>query len=336
VGAGVFVWKWVHQPSTASRQAPHALIASSPASRSSPVYVYHGHIAPVLAVAWSPDSARIASGSGDATVQVWDPLTGHLFVTYSEHSNQVEGVSWSSDGKLMASASLDTTVQVWQAASGKKVFVHTSVDPSSAHCVAWSPRGAKIISGDERGEEEWDTSGSPIIYPEVVFPGGGDGRVNAVAWSPDAKRAATGSISILKVWNTTSGEIYFASPNKVVTGFHAVRDVLSVAWSPNGQFLAAGGQDEQVQVLKADTGDGLFTYSQHSGPVTGVAWSPDSTSIASASGDRTVQVWEALTGKQQVIYQGHSDIVRAVAWAPDGKYIASASDDRTVQVWKPL
>jgi WD40 repeat protein len=74
-----------------------------------------GHTGTVFSVAWSPDGKRIASGSGDHTVKVWDASTGKIVLTYSDHSDRVNTVAWSPDGKYIASGSFDNTVKVWWA-----------------------------------------------------------------------------------------------------------------------------------------------------------------------------------------------------------------------------
>ena len=60
----------------------------------------------VDSVAWSPDGKRIASGSYDNTVQVWDAIDGSNVFTYKGHSDVVESVAWSPDGKRIASVSM--------------------------------------------------------------------------------------------------------------------------------------------------------------------------------------------------------------------------------------
>src|SRR6266567_3421944 len=56
---------------------------------------YTGHLSPVATVAWSPDGNRIASGSGDQTVQVWDASSGaHPFI-YRGHTTNINAVAWS-------------------------------------------------------------------------------------------------------------------------------------------------------------------------------------------------------------------------------------------------
>jgi len=85
--------------------------ASSTPSRGN-VYTYKGHSGFVKSVAWSPDGKRIASGSDDKTVQVWDAAAGGNVYIYKDHSDVVDSVAWSPDGKRIASGSNDKTVQV--------------------------------------------------------------------------------------------------------------------------------------------------------------------------------------------------------------------------------
>ncbi len=66
-------------------------------------------------MAWSPDGKRIASGSYDSTVQVWNATDGSNVYIYKGHPDSVDSVVWSPDGKRIASGSRDNTVQVWVA-----------------------------------------------------------------------------------------------------------------------------------------------------------------------------------------------------------------------------
>jgi len=100
------------QPSTSSTSTSPSL----PPSVGPTLYTYRGHSGIVYAVAWSPDGKRIASGSADATVQVWDAADGSNMYIFQGHSDRVFAVAWSPDGKRIASGSADATVQVWKTA----------------------------------------------------------------------------------------------------------------------------------------------------------------------------------------------------------------------------
>src|SRR5579864_3893094 len=80
---------------------------------------YQGHTAWVSTLAWSPDSTRIVSGSGDTTAQVWDARTGGHIITYREHTDSVNAVSWSPDGQSIASGGNENYAHVWDVQTGK-------------------------------------------------------------------------------------------------------------------------------------------------------------------------------------------------------------------------
>ena len=70
-------------------------------------------------MAFSPDSARLASASYDNTVKIWDASSGECLQTLEGHSNRVTSVAFSPDSARLASASKDNTVKIWDASSGE-------------------------------------------------------------------------------------------------------------------------------------------------------------------------------------------------------------------------
>ena len=82
-----------------------------------------GHEDWVTSVAWSPDSARIVSGSKDRTVRVWDAASGEELHCLRGHENTVWILAYAPDGTRVASGSHDLTVRVWDTAMGQCVQV---------------------------------------------------------------------------------------------------------------------------------------------------------------------------------------------------------------------
>ncbi|MEV4510133.1 pentapeptide repeat-containing protein [Dactylosporangium sp. NPDC049525] len=150
--------------------------------------------------------------------------------------------------------------------------------------------------------------------------------VNAVAWSPDGTRLASGSGDYsVRVWGAVTG----AERLQLVGHTDWVR---SVAWSPDGTRLASGGDDGSVRVWDAVTGAERLQLAVHAGSVGAVAWSPDGTGLA-AAGDNGVRVWDAVTGAERLQLAGAADSVSAVAWSPDGTGLAAGGYGGIVRVW---
>ncbi len=294
------------------------------------LHTYRGHIDHVNAVAWSSDGKRIASGSFDKTVQVWNAADGGHAFTYRGHSDPVNAVAWSPDGRRIVSGSNDKTVQVWDAADGGHVFTYRE-HSDVVLAVAWSPDGKRIASGSvDKTVQVWDATDGGHLF---TYKGHSD-VVDTVAWSPDGKRIVSGSYDkTARVWDATDGGHPFTYQGH--SGF-----VHAVAWSPDSKRIASGSDDTTVQMWDAADGGHPFTYRGHTDLVLAVAWNPvwgtsmpDGRRIVSGSFDKTVQVWDAADGSHPFTYRGHSVAVDTVAWSPDGTRIASGSYDKTVQVW---
>ncbi len=109
--------------------------------------------------------------------------------------------------------------------------------------------------------------------------------------------------------------------------------VLSVAWSPDGKYLASASADKTVRIWDTSSGQTLRICKGHTDVVFSVAWSPDGKYLASASYDKTVRVWDPNSGHTLLTYIGHTSLVTSVAWSSESKRLASGSWDKTVRVW---
>ena len=277
----------------------------------------------VKSVAFSPNGERVASGSENNTVRIWDAATGKLQRELQGHGDSVTSVAFSPNGERVASGSDDRTVRIWDAATGqlqRELKGHSGVVAS----VAFSPSGAQVASGSrDKTIRIWDAV-TGQLQRELK---GHSGRVYSVVFSPNGKRVASGSNDrTVRIWDAATGQL-----QRELKG-HS-KSVWSVAFSPNGERVASGSSDNTVRIWDAATGQLQRELKGHSDSVYSVAFSPGGERVASGSFDKTVLIWNAVTGQIQRELEGHDELVTSVAFSPNGDRLASGSYDETLWIW---
>jgi hypothetical protein len=124
-----------------------------------------------------------------------------------------------------------------------------------------------------------------------------------------------------------------SNPRQVVLREHTAA-VTSVAFSPDGRFVATASNDTTIIIWNTASRTVRATLKGHTAPVEAVAFSPDGQTLASASWDQTIRLWDMETCKLKKTLEGHSGTVFALAFSRDGKTLASGSSDRTIRLWR--
>ncbi|GIJ84760.1 hypothetical protein Asppvi_003611 [Aspergillus pseudoviridinutans] len=334
-----------------------------------PKHTLKGHTSWVLAVAYSPNGAMIATGSMDNTVRLWDaakgtPLGGPL----KGHAKWITSLAWEpyhmqeSGRPRLASASKDSTVRIWDVV-GKGIDTVLTGHKGSVTCVRWGGTGKIYTSSHDRTIKIWNAQNGSLLQTLSAHAH----RVNHLALSTDfALRTAyhdhTGKVPASDTEKVAAAKKRFEQAatvnNKIVEKLVSASDdftmylwdpenstkpvarllghqkeVNHVTFSPDMAYIASAGFDNHVKLWNGRDGKFITTLRGHVGAVYQCCFSADSRLLVSSSKDTTLKVWNVRTGKLAMDLPGHKDEVFAVDWSPDGQRVGSGGKDKAVRIW---
>ena len=301
---------------------------SAPAFTSLPSQASHrlileGHAENVDAVAFSPDSTILASGSWDTTVILWDVESGQVLRTLEGHTDHVESVAFSPGGQMLASGSQDSMVILWDVESGQHVRQFGGM--GMVHSLAFSPDGQTLAAGaTDSTVTLWRVADGTLLRALEKHPD----NIWSVVFSPDGQTLASGCFDgKVRLWRVSDGALL-----RTLDG-HA-HDVQIVVFSPDGQTLASGSHDNTVMLWDVGSGRRLHTLRGHAYSLYALAFSPDGASVASGA-FQTVILWDVQSGQRLRTLEQRLGYVLGVAFAPDGAIlVASGSEEGTVTLWR--
>ncbi|KAG5961354.1 transcriptional regulatory protein rco1 [Claviceps cyperi] len=249
----------------------------------------------VRSLGFSPDGRYLVAGSEDKLVRVWDIATKTIRHTLSGHEEDVYCVDFARDGKLVASGGGDKTVRIWDVEKGSHMLTLTM--ESGVPCVAISPDSQYVAAGClDNNVHVWDIH-SGVLVDEFGGRFGGHGdSVYSVVFSPDSKSLISGSLDqTVKMWELgrpQDGQSAALNGGKYVKMFVGHRNfVLSVAYTPDAEWILSGSKDRCVKFWDANTGKFQFELQGHENSVISVAVSPKGGYFVTGSGDMKARIW---------------------------------------------
>jgi WD40 repeat protein len=275
----------------------------------------------VSALAFSSDGRYAAVGTGTA-VELHELATGRLIRTLAGHSAAVDTVAFSADGRYAVSGSRGRMLCLWDlgAARGSVAFARTLNSPNA---IAFSPdvRLALLAGGGTTDELVEASSGKSLGQWTRAAVG-----AFSAAFSADGRLAATGTDSVISLWNVATGKEVrrLAGHTQVISG---------LAFSRDGRLLVSASWDKTVRVWNVADGAAIKALNGPSQQIISVAISPDGRSVASGDFDQTIKLWDVGSATLTHVFRGHSGGVGAIAFSPDGKYLLSGSEDATLKLW---
>jgi len=110
-------------------------------------------------------------------------------------------------------------------------------------------------------------------------------------------------------------------------------ELLALAFSPNGKFIAVALLNHTVQVLFADSLKFYLSLYGHRLPVMSIDFSSDSQMMASGSADKNIRLWSCQFGNCLKSMRAHEESVMQVRFLPGTHYLASAGRDHQLKLW---
>ena len=234
----------------------------------------------------SPDGRVLVTTSRDPAFDVWN-----LMATGPVHSRRVALVGgrperpvFSSDGRWLAIRTAPTVFTLWEANQLRARFQLQNSGESRLSRPAFSPDGAWFAASSSGDVAFWRLADRS----RHVFKAHG-AHINAIAFAPDGRTLATGSVDrTVRLWT--------------VPGFQMLGEmradagaVMSLTFSRDGRTLVAGTQDGVVQLWNTATRRELTSWRAHTSIVSGLAFSRDDTTLATVSVDHDMRLWPAPT-----------------------------------------
>lgn len=202
----------------------------------------------VVSMAFSPNGALLAAGTGQGTIQIWNVGTRlPAGPALTGHTGAVNSVAFSPDGTMLASGSVDTTVRLWNVTSRRQLGRPLVGAVGEVNSVAFSPSGALLAAGSEEGSIRlWNVAGHSLAGQPLP----GSGGVTGMSFSPDGTILASADRGAnLHFWDVVGSGVMGEPVSTTAI-------VSALAFSPNGSWLATGNAgDGSVWLWPVTTGD---------------------------------------------------------------------------------
>ncbi|CAH3027422.1 unnamed protein product [Porites evermanni] len=242
-------------------------------------------------------------------------------------------LDWSCNNHL--AVALGGFVYLWNAVSGDIVQLCQTVTPECyIGSVSWIKEGNYIALGDSDGVVQlWDVEAQKKLRSMA----GHSARVGCLSWN-----------SFILSSGSRSGAIHHhdvrVADHHVATLARHSQEVCGLKWSPDGKYLASGGNDNLLLIWDAsvntisNSNTPLYTFNQHQAAVKALDWCPFQRNVLASGGgtaDRHIRFWNVGAGNCLNSIDTHSQVC-SILWSKEYKELVSSHGyaQNQLTVWK--
>lgn len=214
----------------------------------------------VFGLSWSPDGTKVAVGCADKLVRAFSVTDGVEVMKCDNHIDWVFGTAFSQDGTKLVSGSRDKAVKLIDLATGHLID-DINRPREPVVCLARHPKEDVVAYGTDAG----------MIRIHRIEPRGG-----RLAEGDDKEN------SFVRECDRLPGAVH------------------ALAFSPDGQWLAATGAKGETRIFKVADGKRVATIAGEGSSLFAAAFRPDSQLLATAGADGQIRFWTIPDGKAAV------------------------------------
>ncbi|GMH25211.1 hypothetical protein Nepgr_027054 [Nepenthes gracilis] len=245
------------------------------------------HKGPIFSLKWNKGGDYLLTGSCDQTSIVWDVKAEECKQQFYLHSGPTLDVDWRNNVSF-ATSSTDNMIYVWKVGESNPIKTYAG-HQGEVNCVKWDPTGSLLAScSDDVTAKIWSMKQETYIHDLKDH----SKEIYTIRWSPTGPGtnnpnqqlvlASASFDSTVKIWDVELGKLLYS--------LNGHRDpVYSVAFSPNGEYLASGSLDKSLHVWSLKEGRVVKTYAG-TGGIFEVCWNKHGDRIAACFANNTVCV----------------------------------------------
>ena len=303
----------------------------------------------ILTLAFSRDGTRLASGSRDKTVRLWDLTSRDEWITLRKHTGWTNVLAFSPDGKMLASGSTDKTVQLWDTNTGESIATLTG-HLNGITALAFSPDGNTLASGSTDGTVRfWQIETGTLLANRIT---GHTQSMKAATFFQDSSTLVSVAFNgVITFWDVKTSQ---KSTSQII----GHRDMFPIlAFSPDGAKLVSVGADgisifgvdfghpysnwrtdHLIRLTDVGTGQELASL-QYGKGTEALTFSPDG-GIVAFGGLGEIRLWNMETGDEQSIPLADRETsmrnmprISALGFSSDGTRIFSGTQQGKIRMW---